>query len=708
MRKHFLFSSCLLALLALIILTPWIAFSQEKEEDLTKLPTIVVKGKDRSYLQIIRPKEISYMPYRGRKKKSEIFYPVKLPPKETYREIFFFKPYIKAKLIAPEIIEKPPPAKIPQVFLSREYRAKEPAAAIKKERIEKFFPEIILPKKGVVRKRLILYLPEVKVPEKPRIEFLISGIYPKPVPLLSPEYPTLGEIKPGYPKEFSMQKSYIEPYLKKAEERKTPLVIKAAGFPEIIEEKTLIRPPLTVPPLERVSLSEKIEKQKYPGLFLSLGLDDKSGFSYGINYGGEREDRRYLLTFKREFSPSYMIYTPDDETLSKDKDLIKADIGWGSVGVDDTNLVLKADHSSLDLPGAEKRKDVLFSLHGKTNALKGWKLNVWGESSAREDKNTIPEKYTDLAYGARISTQPGNLPLLIEGEIGWDNLRKTSPVSERKTKHQALLQLDFLHPTFVGKNFLLEPVKIGVKGIKNESAQITGSGGLSWFEEKRGKYSLKVSLGIKKEYYLPSFSQIYIPQDFSLVNLEIEPVNTITYTFKTAYSRKDLFETSLELFSQEGDDIVWVYSSSEKGLRAQTVNLSRQGVKIEGKWFIKSSVILEPFYTWQTLTNRENQNEVIPHQPENRLGLLLTIKLREKEKETLSFQAKLEMESKKYYDFNPASTIDPSSLWQIKLTYKRKNWEAFIRAENRDFYLSRDFKLPEGRIDFGVSLKLLF
>jgi len=429
-----------------------------------------------------------------------------------------------------------------------------------------------------------------------------------------------------------MQKSYIEPYLKKAEERKTPLVIKAAGFPEIIEEKTLIRPPLTVPPLERVSLSEKIEKQKYPGLFLSLGLDDKSGFSYGINYGGEREDRRYLLTFKREFSPSYMIYTPDDETLSKDKDLIKADIGWGSVGVDDTNLVLKADHSSLDLPGA-------------------------------------------------VSTQPGNLPLLIEGEIGWDNLRKTSPVSERKTKHQALLQLDFLHPTFVGKNFLLEPVKIGVKGIKNESAQITGSGGLSWFEEKRGKYSLKVSLGIKKEYYLPSFSQIYIPQDFSLVNLEIEPVNTITYTFKTAYSRKDLFETSLELFSQEGDDIVWVYSSSEKGLRAQTVNLSRQGVKIEGKWFIKSSVILEPFYTWQTLTNRENQNEVIPHQPENRLGLLLTIKLREKEKETLSFQAKLEMEGKKYYDFNPASTI---------------------------VYLSRDFKFPEGRIDFGVSLKLLF
>jgi len=314
---------------------------------------------------------------------------------------------------------------------------------------------------------------------------------------------------------------------------------------------------------------------------------------------------------------------------------------------------------------------------------------VWGESSAREDKNTITEKYTDLAYGARISTQPGNLPLLIEGEIGWDNLRKTSPVSERKTKHQALLQLDFLHPTFVGKNFLLEPVKIGVKGIKNESAQITGSGGLSWFEEKRGKYSLKVSLGIKKEYYLPSFSQIYIPQDFSLVNLEIEPVNTITYTFKTAYSRKDLFETSLELFSQEGDDIVWVYSSSEKGLRAQTVNLSRQGVKIEGKWFIKSSV-------------------VIPHQPENRLGLLLTIKLREKEKETLSFQAKLEMEGKKYYDFNPASTIDPSSLWQIKLTYKRKNWEAFIRAENRDFYLSRDFKFPEGRIDFGVSLKLLF
>ncbi|RLE14469.1 hypothetical protein DRI96_01410 [Candidatus Aerophobetes bacterium] len=774
-----------LFLVLILLFTSCISLAQENnKKTLTKLPTIVVKGEDRSYLQIIRPTQIYYMPYRGEKRKGEISWVIQLPPRGTFKiklPSFPSFPSFPARMkltIPPQMITKVPPVSLFPVSLSKSYLGKEKITFFwkkvkegppRREKIEKkelihpplqvslvrkesFFPQvrpylpppptkitkreeirkikafnlpfftlsrpyikegkifislkrgirekITLSRKFPERKAVFAYHPPVKFPAKPVAlipspEVSLKSLPPRP-------YYHKREMPPQFLKELSLRGSYIKAYIKEAKEKRTSLSIKVAeisGAPE--EKKRLIQPPLTAPPVERVYFPEKIKNPKHYILLLSLGVDDNSGFNYGLTYGGEKETGRYLLTLKRDSSPKYAIYQGTGETLSKGKDFIKGEIGWGKFKENEAKVSVRGSQNTLGLPNAKKREDTSIYLSGKANIFKRWKINIWGEKSTREDKNTIKKKYDDFNYGISLAMQPQNSSFSIEGEINWDNLAQTSPFEKSKNKYQALLQIKSLHPFYLNKTLLLEPARIGVRGISDREAQIVGALKLRWYE----KSTWDISLGVTKDFHFPTFSKTYICQDFSLVNLDLEPVNIARYTLKTSYSKPESIDASLEVFSQQGSDIVWVYSP-EPGLSPQTVSLSRQGVTIKGRWYITPSVSLEPSYTWQTITNQQNPGKVIPHEPESHLQLVLTINLLKRKEDTLSFQAKGEWLDKLYYNFDPGSLLEPASVAQLKLAYKRRDWEAFIRVESKNYLLSKNYKLSKSRLDFGVSLKL--
>jgi len=73
-------------LVVILFLSP--AAGVAKNKPLTKLPTIVVRGEDRSYLEIVRIEKLPYMSPRGEKKKTTLTYETALPPREEFTAKF--------------------------------------------------------------------------------------------------------------------------------------------------------------------------------------------------------------------------------------------------------------------------------------------------------------------------------------------------------------------------------------------------------------------------------------------------------------------------------------------------------------------------------------------------------------------------------------------------------------------------------------------
>lgn len=109
MKKIF----CILPFVAVLS----ISLSALAEEELTELPTIVVRGEDRSYLEVVRTKEDYYMPQRGQKEKPSFSYQVELPPKE---EVGAYFPSLDISFPVPspvsekmrEVSPEPPPSPV--------------------------------------------------------------------------------------------------------------------------------------------------------------------------------------------------------------------------------------------------------------------------------------------------------------------------------------------------------------------------------------------------------------------------------------------------------------------------------------------------------------------------------------------------------------------------------------------------------------------
>jgi len=770
MKSYFL-----LAFLSVLLLTPVFAVAQEEsEESLTELPTIIVKGEDRSYLQIERPKQIYYMSYKGEKERNKVPYKIGLPPLEKLEigppapvpsvevELFPVKkpeeipagrfalpslsqnyitaerlslPSIRAKekFFLPEkvgkkeIIRPPlqitlrkeiyvvsvgpsfptkeerltaaaqkrkiPTSPLPYFTLSQRYIEEERTSLLEEQEKEK----ILLSRKTPEGKKVTLFSPLVKVPEKPVARVILPKVSVKPSPL----YPSFHkkEISPAGIPEATLREIYLEASLKVPEEEKEPLVSREVE----VREKRLIRPPLIAPAVEKPHFPERIKKSEYPFLIFSVGTDNISGFNYQFDYAREKEERRYFLTLKRDSFPKYATYQNTDEFLSKEIDVIQGGIGWGETGGGETQLLLGGKWKNLGLPDQGKRKDTYIHLSGKTSTFKRWKIGLWGQRSTRDDTAIVPErKYEDFSYGASLVFQPQESDFLLKGELNWDNLKILSPTEDTRSTYQALLQIESLRPFSIGENLFLESVRVGVRGIQNRQAQLAGSLKVHWYVEK----NWEILFGVDKKSNLPLFSETYIPQDYSHVNLNIGPVNITTFSLETNYSQPLLMGASLRLFSDRGEDVIWVYEETLKLLKAETISLSRQGVTLKGNWHITPNITLEPSLTWQNVKNEEAPDKVVPHQPESSLGALLTIQILKRDEDSLTFQAEGEWLGKRYYKVDSKDTIAPSSKVELKLAYKRKTWGAFLGFENNSYFLSKDYKLFENRLKFGAEIKL--
>ncbi len=701
MKSYFIFMA-----IPILLLTSCVAFSQEgNEKPLTKLPIIVVTGEDRSYLQIIRLPQIYYMPYRGEKKKGEIpiFYELELAPLVKFKTKIttFPKPELKT-FVTPEKVKKisTSPSILPS--LSQDYVGIERFSFPQVEKKEK------LPVLEKVGKKVLIH-PPIQIslsakeiyyspPVRPSEKTILAELSPELTPLLDQS-----KIAPKLFQETSLRQHYAKASLKFPEKEKTPLSIKSSQITQ--KEKQLIQPPLSAPSMDKVYFPQRVSKSENPFLLASVGIDGSNGFNYQLDYGKETKNHRYLLTLGRESSPQYVTYQDTGEILSKGMDFIQGNIGWGEPGINEAQIFIEGKQKSLSLPESygKKTKDTYIHLSGQARIFKKWKIMVWGEKSTKEEEESAPEKrYDGFAYGINLTMQPERFPFSIEGGINWDNSAQKSPVENSKNRYQALLQLKPLPPFTFSENLFLESTRIGVKGIKDEQAQLVGFSRLQWY----GKKGWKVSLSINKKFYLPRFADTYIPQDYSAVNLNLKPVDMTVFTLETNYSKSPLVDVSLKIFIEHGNDTIWVYNEASAYLSPQTVTVSGNGLTITGNWNITPSVIFEPAYTYKNIKNEQNPGQVVPHQPLNSLKLLLRMHLLKTEISTLTFEAEGEWLSGRYYTFSSSDTIPSSSRAGLKLIYQRRNWKVFVRMESNNYFLSHDYKFDEGKLSFGLEGKL--
>jgi len=749
-------------------------FAQEKpEKPLTKLPTIVVQGEDRSYLEIVRTKHIPYMLPRGEKKIAETIYRVGLPPRKRFKVEF---PSLSLPL--PEISAIPGrkeiyPSPLPTPFLSRRYIGEGKIALpllikvqklevvrekeVKKEIVQPplqitflgkkpysplFFSSISLPSekitvipklrkevttyplpyltlsrryireaksflppekktifarklrgiKEIVQPPLYVYLPERPVvePSFPRATFKLPQIFPVPF---------REEVSPRiYPASLSQQYLSDTPTWP---EKKRIFLIKRPTEKVKEEERKISQIPLEIPPVTRIYFPEQIKKSEYPYLHFSVGVGGYRSFNYQLDYGREKDKGRHLLTLERKRFPKWTIYSGIN--LNREEDLLQGGISWGGPGVDETHLVIQGTQQRLELPitgdVTGERTDAQISLDvGQVGIFNHWNWNIWGERVTCNYKGIAQEKWDNLTYGAGLAFYSEGFPFVLQGTTNWQNLRMGEE-STLDNKYQILIQGSSSHPFSLSKSLFLN-LRVGVKGIKDEKAQGVGFFKLSWYGKEE---HLGGVLQVDKEFYLPGFSDLYLSQDYFQVNPEIGPVDMMSYSLSINYKIPQV-NFSLKGFIEEGKDVVWVYypDTLYPHLNPEIINLSRQGWRIKGSWQFLPSVTLEPSYTWKTLKNKENPGGVIPHEPQSSGELLLKIKAGKWMLETGG-----EWLGKRYYTYNSGDTLPPASRVKLKLTYKQKDWEAFVQVENNnEYFLTKNYKFPMDRLTLGIKFKL--
>jgi hypothetical protein len=619
----------------------------------------------------------------------ETLYPevkVSISPKESHFAGFVpFRREIEVAKVKKrgEVFPSPPPTP----SLSRRYiREAKGFLPVEKKTVSVRKFRVI---KEIIQPPLYVFLPQrpVAKPSFPRATFKLPEI--SPVPLREEILPQIYQI--------SLSQQYLSDTPTWPEKKKIFLAKRPTE--EVEERKEISQVPFEVPPVTRIYFPEQIKKSEYPYLHFLVGVGGYRSFNYQLDYGREKGKGRYLLTLERKRFPKWTIY--NGTNLDREEDLLQGGISWGGPGIDETRLTVQGTQQRLELPAtgdtAGERIDTQISLDvGQVGIFSHWNWNIWGEKVIRNDKNTVEERWDDLSYGAGLAFYSDRFPFIIQGTANWQNLRMGEEATLAKNKYQILIQGSSSHPFSLSKSLFLD-LGVGIKGIKDEKAQGVGSFKLSWYGKE--EYLTGV-LQVDKRFYLPGFSDLYLSQDYSRVNLKVGPVDMMNYSLSITYKNLPWIDFSLKGFVEEGKDVVWVYTDSY--LNPQIIKLSRQGWKIKGSWQILPSVTLEPSYTWKTLKNRENPEGTIPHEPQSSGELLLRIKAGEWVLETGG-----EWWGKRYYTYDSKDILPSASRVKLKLTYRQKDWEAFVQVENNNqYFLTQDYEFPMDRLTLGVKLKL--
>jgi len=752
---------------------PLLSYAQE--EGTEKLPAIVIRGKDRSYLEIVREKKIPYMSVRGEKKAPEVPYFPVLPARKKFRVRFpvlsISRPEISPILPErEEVYPYPPPVLTLTQMYTREgkialpaWEKTEPLKFAFEARAEKEFihPPLQIPS---FRKRIFStpFIPSVTLPSKKvvhitRVRKEVPA-YPLPYLTLTQMYTRESEISPWIrgkiplPRKFLEAKTVIEPPLLAVFPRKTsaqvlfpavslplPQIQALPSRPEIgthfhpvspkrkylpqapllaLEKKTVsleISPalaqtekkiksaPLEIPSVPRVYYLEQIKKTDYPYLHFLLGIGDHRTFNYELNYGREKEKRRYLLNLERKSFPRWVTYGSVD--LSREEDLLQGGISLGEPALNESFFTLQGKRNKLELPPVAdrvgERIDSQISLSfGQVGLFNHWNWNIWGEKTNREDTGVVEESWDDLFYGANLAFYSEKFPVTVQGKANWNSLRKGEEALLMRNKYQILIQALSSHPFSLGKNLLLD-FALGVKGVKDEKkAQGVGSIKLDWHDKKE---LFGITFEVEKDFHLPGFSDTYLSQAYSQIDPEIGAVDIINYSLGLHYKNLPQLDLSLIGFFQQGKDVIWVYEDTPyPHLEPSIMKLSRQGWTIKCNWQILPAVTLEPSYTWKTVKSENRSYEAVPHQPKDSANIILKIK-----GGNWIVETQQEILGKRYFTFSSRDTLPRASRIRLKLTYQQKNWEVFLQMEsNNQYFFTQDYEFPEDKLSLGLKLKL--
>ena len=666
----------------------------QQERLTTPLPTVIIKGEDRSYMEIIRTKKLSYMRLRGEKSKKKPSLEIALLPQVSYTLTF---PYLIAKPIklAPTLKkEEISPYPIPKVSLSKSYISYEKVGISPKREREAFLKQSIGEKELIQPPVEVSFLP-------PQSFFPLTFPQRERKPLKIVPAPSKKEISPSPPEvvPFSTRISFKPPPPKEKIEPS-----KEKPFCKLKEEKGIIQPPLETPLIKKISYPEQIKKSSFPYFHLTSSLGSYGNFNYGLNYGRELKNNGYLLVMERNSSPLWNIYedeaTKQIRRLSKEGDKVKLGISWKRSKESGWGLVAGGYQGKLEFFNKKRNQNRIFlqpnwELLRKRNTFK---LSGWVETVGGSDLpvSGVTTKWEDTTFGAGIEMQMRNSPVSLGIRGDWESLKGDYNRQKNQIylwgKHKSL---------FSGKNIVVS-LEGGVKGIKDEpSAEFLPSLKINY----RFKPFWKLNLGVEKKFYLPQFSELYLSRDYVDINDKLNAVNIWDYRLRLGYHNLPKTDIFLEGFFSNGEGIVWDWDKESN--KPVNVKLNQQGWKLGLTYNLSPSFKQELIFVSQKTRNINNPKRKIPNSPENSGQLWLKW-----EEKGWSVAVGGEWIGKRYYDLEDSSKELPAG-WKerFKFSRKNKNWEVFAELELNDYYLwalkdQKYYKLPKKKISLGMKVKL--
>ena len=455
----------------------------EEQPDRTILPQIVVQGEDRSFLQITREKQEFFMEYLFQKEivpVPEGTVQALMPPHGLYPvQIVPTHPVTAPIVVERTAVESPhPQALIPWSFTHD---------------LLGMYSAGLHPMRGTLTQTA-----SPLAPQQPK-EFIHPPLQvsldtkPTYIPIEAPAWtgetirvvsaPPRESIPPLPVEQFGLTRTY-------ASEARLFAHTPEAGKPEVTIEREQWRL-IDGYPRTRGLLTEDTSIQyqtglsrtagsEEPFLIASLELNDRGGLDYGIDFGKEGEETRYLLGLERESQPQYATFEGTEAPLGRSHDLVSGTVKWGQVSNEGASLSAFAQQVDLDLPNAYTRKDTMFGFRGQIDLSSQWNIEAWLEKSTRDDVNVGEEKYDDLRYGLSVKAEPQGVPMFIEAGLERDNLRRLAPTQASINNTQTLLQIGWPDPVIIGENLVLDQPRLGIRGTSGQ-ARITGSGKIRWY-----------------------------------------------------------------------------------------------------------------------------------------------------------------------------------------------------------------------------------
>jgi len=653
-----------------------------KEEPLpTKLPTVIIKGTDRSYLEIIRAKALPLMEYRGKKelappsiqipwRKKVYYHPLSFPGLErkvTERApLAPLKPRKKISpvaLVLPEFVS-PSARYVParhtrlEALPLMEYRGKKELAP----------PSIQIPwRKKVYYHPLSFPGLERKVTERAPLAPLKPRKKISPVALVLPEF--------------------VSPSARYVPARHTRL--EALPLMEHRGKKELAPPSIQIPRGKKVYYPSLRKESPLPYLNLSVSLAPHDSFSYQLDYGRQKERFTGYLSAGSVFTPHWVKYEPEELYLGKHEETIASELIWGSMTNRTLVLNLERQAKKIDFPNEQERNKNEIEIGA--NRRQEWKTSIftidgWANRSVVKDPEVDQE---DIALGTGLELRLKKIPLDIGVSVDHSSFSE-------KTQTHLWLEDDTI--TFKRIKELTFGLGGGMKAITGSGSQFLPSLKLTYQINPR----FQLGVGGKRHFYLARFSDLYFFQDYVEINEDLDPVKIWDYEIKLEYKLSPLANLSLVGFYKEGEDTIWNWNAISSLARPEIRKMNVSGGRLNFLLYFGETFEQGFSYTFQKAENAQDETMVIPHYPQNEGDLWLIGR-----SNGWAVELGAKYIGKRYYQETSEEKLDSGWIERFKISKKiGKAIELFAQLELNDYDLWRNYPLSKEKISFGLKAKL--